>query len=46
MAAPATLRIDADLARLKDVRQFVRDAAPGLGADEAMTLDLVQAVDE
>ena len=46
MAPPATLRIEADLARLKDVRRFVRDTAPGLGADEAAVRDLVQAVDE
>jgi hypothetical protein len=46
VASPATLRIEADLARLKDVRRFVRDVAPGLGADEAAVLDLVQAVDE
>jgi anti-sigma regulatory factor (Ser/Thr protein kinase) len=46
VASPATLRIEADLARLKDVRRFVRDVAPGLGADEAAVVDLVQAVDE
>ena len=46
MAPAATLIIDADLARLAEVRQFVRDNAPGLGADEAMVQDLVQAVDE
>jgi len=43
---PATFRIDADVAQLKDVRRFVRDVAPGLGADEASVRDLVQAVDE
>ncbi|MEW5990499.1 MAG: ATP-binding protein [Chloroflexota bacterium] len=43
---PATLRIDADVERLKDVRRFVRENAPGLGADEAAVRDLVQAVDE
>jgi anti-sigma regulatory factor (Ser/Thr protein kinase) len=43
---PAILRIEADVERLKDVRRFVRAAAPGLGADEAATRDLVQAVDE
>lgn len=46
MGAPATLRIEADLARLKDVRAFVREAAPGLGADQASIDNLVQAVDE
>jgi len=46
MAEPARRTIDADLARLAEVRQFVRDTAPGLGADEAMVRDLVQAVDE
>jgi anti-sigma regulatory factor (Ser/Thr protein kinase) len=44
--SPATLRIEADVARLKDVRRFVREVAPGFGADEAATRDLVQAVDE
>jgi serine/threonine-protein kinase RsbW len=46
VAPPATLVIDADLTRLAEVRQFVRDTAPGLGADETMVADLVQAVDE
>jgi anti-sigma regulatory factor (Ser/Thr protein kinase) len=46
VAAPVTLRIDADVERLKDVRRFVREVAPGLGADEAAVRDLVQAVDE
>ncbi|HEX5590307.1 MAG TPA: ATP-binding protein [Candidatus Limnocylindrales bacterium] len=46
MAPPAMLRIEADVARLRDVRRFVREVAPGLGADEAAVLDLVQAVDE
>ena len=46
MPVPATFRIDADVAQLKDVRRFVRDVAPGLGADEASVRDLVQAVDE
>jgi serine/threonine-protein kinase RsbW len=44
--APARLEIDANLERLADVRRFVRETAPGLGADEAMVHDLVQAVDE
>jgi serine/threonine-protein kinase RsbW len=44
--SPATLRIEADVGRLKDVRRFVRDVAAGLGADDAATGDLVQAVDE
>lgn len=46
MPSPATLRIEADVERLKDVRRFVRAAAPGLGADEVAVRDLVQAVDE
>ena len=44
--AAARLTIDADLGRLAEVRRFLRDNAPGLGADEAMVRDLVQAVDE
>jgi anti-sigma regulatory factor (Ser/Thr protein kinase) len=43
---PATFRIDASVDRLKDVRRFVRETAPGLGADEPAVRDLVQAVDE
>ncbi|HEX9550133.1 MAG TPA: ATP-binding protein [Candidatus Limnocylindrales bacterium] len=46
MTSPATLRIEADVDRLKDVRQFVREIAPTLGADEVAVRDLVQAVDE
>lgn len=46
MGNPARLTIEADLGRLAEVRQFVRATAPGLGADEAMVRDLVQAVDE
>ncbi len=45
-STPSTLRIEADLGRLKDVRRFVREVAPGLGADEAAVRDLVQVVDE
>ena len=45
-AAPASITIDADLGRLADVRRFIRESAPGLGADESMVRDLVQAVDE
>jgi serine/threonine-protein kinase RsbW len=41
-----TLRITADLGRLKEVRRFVRERAPALGADPAAVDDLVQAVDE
>ncbi len=44
--APAALRIEADVARLKDVRAFVSEVAPRLGADDAAVRDLVQAVDE
>lgn len=46
MAQRMTLRIEADVARLKDVRQFIRVAAAALGADESAVRDLVQAVDE
>lgn len=46
MPSHATFQIAADLARLKDVRQFVRERAPGFGADEPSVVDLVQAVDE
>lgn len=46
MVVPATLRIEADVARLKDVRRFIREAAPALGADEGSIVDLVQSVDE
>lgn len=46
MATPARLTIDADLTRLAEVRRFVRETAPGLGADETMVGELVQAVDE
>lgn len=46
MDSPATIRIEADLGRLRDVRSFVRNVAPALGADEAAVRDLVQAVDE
>ena len=42
----STLRITADLGRLKEVRRFVRDRAPEHGADRAAVDDLVQAVDE
>lgn len=46
-AAPErTLRIDADLTSLTEVRAFVRTAAADLGADDTETGDLVQAVDE
>jgi serine/threonine-protein kinase RsbW len=44
--APVALRIEANVARLKDVRVFVREVAPRLGADDEAVLDLVQAVDE
>jgi serine/threonine-protein kinase RsbW len=44
--SPATLRLDADLGRLAEVRRFVRHVAAGLGADDASVADLVQAVDE
>jgi serine/threonine-protein kinase RsbW len=40
------LTLDVGVDRLADVRAFVRDAAPSLGADEVAVADLVQAVDE
>lgn len=46
MPPPATLLLDADLGRLSEVRRFVREVAPGLGADDAAVRDLVQVVDE
>jgi serine/threonine-protein kinase RsbW len=44
--AVSSLRCDGDVARLADVRAFVRRAALALDADEAAVDDLVQAVDE
>ena len=41
-----TIRIDSDLRRLAEVREFLRTAADEIGAGEACTADLVQAVDE
>ena len=40
------IRIDADLGRLAEVREFLRTAADEMGAGVACTADLVQAVDE
>jgi serine/threonine-protein kinase RsbW len=40
------LRIPADLAKLADVRQFVREQAALVGADGEATDDIVSAVDE
>ena len=34
MTDPATFRIDASVDRLKDVRRFVRETAPGRGDAE------------
>ncbi len=45
-AATSTLRLDADLGHLAQVRAFVRATAPALGADDHAVDDLVQAVDE
>jgi serine/threonine-protein kinase RsbW len=42
----SVLRIEADVADLAHVRQFVRDFATRAGADPLATSDLVQAVDE
>jgi serine/threonine-protein kinase RsbW len=41
-----SLRIDADLRSLADLRSFVREAASDAGAPEACLSDIVQAVDE
>lgn len=41
-----TLRVPSELTRLVDVRAFLRQAADEVGAGEACTADLVQAVDE
>jgi serine/threonine-protein kinase RsbW len=41
-----SLRIEADLDRLADVRRFVREVATGAGANVDCLEDLVQAVDE
>ena len=46
MPASKILEITANVDRLKDVRRFVREAAPALGGDVACIDDLVQAVDE
>jgi serine/threonine-protein kinase RsbW len=41
-----SLRVDADLGSLAEVRSFVRDAAADAGAPDACLADIVQAVDE
>ena len=41
-----SIRIDADLGALAEVRTFVRSAADEAGASEASRSDIVQAVDE
>ena len=41
-----SIRIDADLGALAEVRTFVRSAADEAGAPEACRSDIVQAVDE
>jgi anti-sigma regulatory factor (Ser/Thr protein kinase) len=41
-----TIRVPSDLGRLADVRAFLRAAADDVGAGDACTADLVQAVDE
>ncbi|HET9615235.1 MAG TPA: ATP-binding protein [Candidatus Limnocylindrales bacterium] len=46
MAASATIRLDAAVEKLADVRAFVRAFATDAGADEETESDLVQAVDE
>ena len=45
-ASDRTLRLQADLGRLAEVRRFVREVAPAVGADDRTVIDLVQAVDE
>lgn len=44
--AGRSLRVPSELGRLAEVRAFLRDAADEVGAGEACTADLVQAVDE
>jgi serine/threonine-protein kinase RsbW len=44
--APRTIRVESDLTRLAEVREFLRAAASEIGAGAACTADLVQAVDE
>lgn len=43
---PRRLRVPSDLSRLATVRDFLRAAADDVGAGDACTADLVQAVDE
>ena len=45
-AATYSLRVPADLGRLAELRDLVRAAADDVGATEACTADMVQAVDE
>ena len=44
--AARQLRIDADVARLAEVRSFVREAVASFGGSRRASEDLVQAVDE
>jgi len=44
--APRSIKIDARLDRLSEVRAFVRTAVGSLGGSEDCIVDLVQAVDE
>jgi serine/threonine-protein kinase RsbW len=46
MDAPHTFRVASDVARLADVRSFVREAVADLGGSKRTCEDLVQAVDE
>jgi len=46
VASATSLRIDADLDRLADLRRFVREAAAAAGAPADRVGDIVQAVDE
>jgi serine/threonine-protein kinase RsbW len=46
VVAGRSLRIDADLDRLADVRRFIREEAVAAGAPAESIEDLVQAVDE
>ena len=43
---PGVLRVDADVARLGEIRRFVREAASAANAPIGCLDDLVQAVDE
>jgi anti-sigma regulatory factor (Ser/Thr protein kinase) len=43
---PMTLRVESDVDRLAEVREFIRSAVPRFGGSTRIAEDLVQAVDE